>query len=127
MINAKEHAKRHDNQSIRKFVSGEILQGNREICFQAVNSSGTTFSDNEYIVRWRVVNTGLEADAEGALRGGFYKSEKYGIRWESTKYLGVHWVEAFVILKRTGLLIGVSGRFFVVVDNTGSGRRIRWI
>lgn len=127
MINAKEHARRQDNQPIRKIVSGDILQGNREICFQAVDSSGFSFLDNQYIVKWQVVNTGREADTKGDLRGDFYESMKYGVRWESTKYHGVHWVKAFVILKRDDSLVGVSDRFFVVVDNVGSGNRIRFI
>lgn len=131
MISAWEHAKRHDRQPSRKLVSGDILTKNPEICFQALNSTGLSFSGNEYDVRWRIVNTGQEAAERDALRGGFYSSDLYGIRWESTKYHGAHWVEAFVILKRTGLLVGVSDRFFVVVDNragyTGSGRGIRWV
>ncbi len=131
-ISGTEHARRHDGQPARKIVSGEILQRNTEVCFQAVDKSGLTFLDNEYIVKWRVVNTGKEASFEGALRGGFYESEDYGIRWESTKYHGVHWVEAFVILKRTKLLVGVSERFFIVIDRSGkspisNGRKIQWI
>ncbi len=116
MVNATEYASLHGKQSIRRFGSGEILQTNRSICFQAVTESGVRFSDHEYKVFWQVVNTGQEALEESALRGGFYKSEEYGIRWESTKYHGAHWVRAFVILKRTNLVVGVSDRFFVVVD-----------
>ena len=119
MISASEHASRKDNHPIRKFNSGEILPINRGIRFQAVTKSGSAFLDNEYDVRWRVVNTGREAEVEGALRGGFENSEKYGIRWESTKYHGVHWVEAFIILKRTKSVVGVSERFFIVIDRSG--------
>lgn len=131
-ISATEHARRHDGQPVRKLVSGDILAKNRQICFQAIQSTGPSFPDNDYEVKWRVVNIGREADTEGDLRGGFYESEDYGIRWESTKYHGVHWVEAFVILKRTNLLIGVSERFFIVIDRSGkslisNGRKIQWI
>jgi len=130
-ISAWEYARRDDRQPFRKLLSGDILTKNPEIRFQALDSTGFSFSDNDYDVQWRVVNTGQEAAERDALRGSFYSSDSHGIRWESTRYHGAHWVEAFVVLKRTGLLVGVSDRFFVVVDNgvehTGSGRRIRWV
>ncbi len=130
-ISAWEYARRNDRQPSRKLVSGDILDPNRNICFQALNGTGLSFSDKEYVVRWRIVNTGQEAAERDALRGDFYSSDFHGIRWESTMYHGAHWVEAFVILNRTDWLVGVSDRFFVVVDNReghiGSSRGIRWI
>jgi len=68
-----------------------------------------------YDVRWRVVNTDQEAARAGGLRGGFYKSDRPGARWESTAYHGAHLVEAFVIRKRDNVCVGQSDRFFVVI------------
>ena len=62
------------------------------------------FSAADYDVRWRVVNTDQEAAQARGLRGGFYKSDAPGARWESTAYHGAHWVEAFVIRKRDDIL-----------------------
>ena len=73
------------------------------------------FSTADYDVRWRVVNTDQEAAQARGLRGGFYKSDRPGARWESTAYHGAHWVEAFVIRKRDNICIGQSDRFFVVI------------
>lgn len=52
-----------------------------------------------YTMKWQVVNTGSEASQANGLRGGFYDSEPLGssVRWETTSYLGTHWIEAFII------------------------------
>ncbi len=53
-----------------------------------------------YEVKWQIVNTGREAAAAGQLRGEFYESESNtnnNVRWESTSYVGTHWIEAFII------------------------------
>jgi hypothetical protein len=67
-------------------------------------------------VWWRVVNTGEEAAQLEGLRGRFYKSEERTIRWERTRYTGVHWVESFVVNTRNSLCVGRSERFFVVIE-----------
>ena len=105
-----------NSTTVRDIESGTILAKGREIKFRAVQSSGLPFPSNEYEIRWRVVNTDAEATKQNALRGGFYSSDSHGIRWESTLYRGAHWVEAFVILRRTRVMIGKSDRFFVVVE-----------
>lgn len=63
-----------------------------------------------YEVRWQVVNTGREAAEAGQLRGDFYESDKgiNGVRWETTAFVGTHWVEAFII--REGICVSRSGR-----------------
>jgi hypothetical protein len=68
-----------------------------------------------YDVRWQVVNTGREATDAGQLRGDFYESDKgiSGVRWESTAYVGTHWVEAFII--KNGTCVARSGRKYVKV------------
>lgn len=55
------------------------------------------------------------AAADNCLRGDFYRSNTHGVRYEPTKYRGVHWVQAFLINKRTDSLDGVSERFLVVI------------
>ena len=68
-----------------------------------------------YEVSWQVVNTGREASAERQLRGDFYDSEgsSKNVRWETTKYNGTHWVEAFVI--KNGGCVARSGPAYVKV------------
>jgi len=61
------------------------------------------------------VNTDRAAAADNGLRGDFYRSDVHGYRYEATKYRGVHWVQAFLGNKRTGLRDGLSERFFVVI------------
>lgn len=105
-----------NGSTVRSIASGTILAKRREIKFRAVQSSGLPFLSNDYDIRWRVVNTDTEAAKRNQLRGGFYPSDSHGARWESTLYRGAHWVEAFVILRRTRALTGKSDRFFVVVE-----------
>ena len=66
-----------------------------------------------FAVQWQVVNTGEEAARIHQLRGDFYASDESaeGTRWESTKYAGTHWVEAFVLKK--GVCVARSGRKYV--------------
>lgn len=73
----------------------------------------TTNVPAPYQVKWQVVNTGNEAEAEGDLRGDFYDSEGSATRWEHTKYAGTHWVEAFVI--KDEVCLARSGRALVKV------------
>ena len=101
---------------MRDITSGTILAKGREIKFRALQANGLPFPSNDYGVHWRVVNTDAEATKCNGLRGGFYPSHAHGVRWESTLYHGAHWVEAFVILRRTRTVIGKSDRFFVVVE-----------
>lgn len=75
-----------------------------------IRFKATTNVSPPFEVRWQVVNTGGEASAKGQLRGGFDESEpgQDGIRWESTAYLGTHWIEAFVL--KDGWCVARSGR-----------------
>lgn len=68
-----------------------------------------------YQVRWQVVNTGQAAAAAGELRGDFYDTDDPDkmIHWESTKYSGTHYVEAFVL--KGGVCVARSGRIMVKV------------
>ena len=68
-----------------------------------------------YMAHWQVVNTGEEAARAGQLRGEFYPSEENAgdVRWETTAYSGVHWVEAFVV--KDGACVARSGKKYVTV------------
>jgi hypothetical protein len=67
-------------------------------------------------VQWQVVNSDEDAWRANGLRGGFYESKPRGVRWETTEYRGVHWVQAFVVRKRDRLCVGRSERFFVIIE-----------
>jgi len=95
--------------------SGTPVDKGSGLEFQALQSSGLPIP-NTYKVLWQVVNTDREAAANDCLRGGFYNSDTHGYRYEETSYRGVHWVQAFVVNKRTQMIEGVSERFFVVIQ-----------
>lgn len=98
---------------IREVCSGDPFSPGLWIKFLA--SSPTGLPDT-FHVEWRVVNTGGEAAQHSQLRGGFRSGVRDATLWESTRFRGVHWVEAFVINKRNGVCVGQSERFFVVID-----------
>jgi Adenylyl/Guanylyl and SMODS C-terminal sensor domain len=90
---------------------------NKHMLFEAFTGNGMPLSPlREYQVQWQVVNTDHDAYYARQLRGGFYRSDKPGKRWERTEYRGIHWVEAFVIRKRDRKCVGHSDRFFVVIE-----------
>jgi hypothetical protein len=74
------------------------------------------YSSKDYEVQWQVVNTDREAIQANQLRGGFYRSDSPGKKWEHTKFRGIHWVQAFVVRKRDGRCVGKSDHFFVVIE-----------
>jgi len=86
----------HRTKTSRKLwdLTGRPVPKEAWLCFQ-VNTNAT----GPYTVKWQVVNTGAEALRANQLRGGFYESEPPGTasRWETTSYLGTHWIEAFII------------------------------
>ena len=118
MVRASESHTRN-GPVVRDIASGTILAKERQLRFRAMRPNGLPFPANDYDVHWRVVNTDKEATQRNQLRGGFYKSDSHGVRWESTRYRGAHWVEAFVIRRRTRTVIGKSDRFFVVIEGNG--------
>jgi Second Messenger Oligonucleotide or Dinucleotide Synthetase domain/Adenylyl/Guanylyl and SMODS C-terminal sensor domain len=97
-------------------ASGQVLPADRHIRFEAVGGTGAPFAGKDHDVQWQVVNTDTSAGYAKALRGGFYTSKPRSVRWERTEFRGIHWVEAFLIRKRTGACIGRSDRFFVVIE-----------
>jgi hypothetical protein len=79
----------------------------------AIRFEAKTNAPRPFEVKWQVVNTGVEAAAAGGFRGGFDNGEgDCGlVRWESTRYLGTHWIEAFVI--KDGVCVARSGPTYV--------------
>jgi hypothetical protein len=75
----------------------------------------TTDAPQPYEIKWQVVNTGESASSARDLRGDFYDSDDRGqaIRWEHTKYVGTHWVEALIL--KEGQVIARSGPVWVRV------------
>lgn len=102
--------------SLCTVASGEVLQKQQALMFEARMADGWPFSRDDYRVEWRVVNTGPEAKKNGCLRGDFYHSNPHAVRWEETRYRGAHWVEAFLVRKRDNICLGKSARFFVVIE-----------
>ena len=116
-IRAAAYRTKGDSTSlISRVVSGQILPSGIYIQFEAVSSTGILYSSKDFEIKWQVVNTDHEAWEKKALRGDFYKSDTRGIRWETTEYRGIHWIEAFVIRKRDRVCTARSGRFFVVIE-----------
>jgi hypothetical protein len=67
-----------------------------------------------YEIYWQVTNTGMEAQTAKQLRGDFYTSELEAgkkIRKENTRYIGKHYVEAFLV--SDGVCVGRSEPFEV--------------
>jgi hypothetical protein len=115
-IKATTHYDRSGNRPIGPIRSGELLKKGIEIRFEAMTATGMPYSAKDQVVQWQVVNSDRDAWNADGLRGGFYRSQPRGVRWETTKYRGVHWVQAFVIRKRDRACIGRSDRFFVVIE-----------
>lgn len=93
----------------------QALPSGRWVRFSAVNNVGAPFGA-DHTVYWRVTNTDQEAAKHKALRGGFEKSDRPGLRWEQLSYRGVHLVEAFIVRKRDEKLVGQSAPFYVMIE-----------
>jgi hypothetical protein len=80
----------------------------------ALRFQAQTNAPSPFEVHWQVTNTGQEAVADRGLRGDFYLSDagRAG-RWETTKYAGTHWVEAFIV--KDGVCVARSGRKYVKI------------
>ena len=99
---------------LQPLQSGEVIGPDYGIKFRARVGFGTLPAD--WRIAWRITNTGAEALRLGQPRGGFEMSGRGSVEhWETTAFLGVHWVEAFV-LDNHDFCRGESDRFYVVVD-----------
>jgi hypothetical protein len=117
VINASTHSVK-DGPTLAQLTSGQVLAKDLNLRFEAISGNGVRFSTNAklYDVQWQVVNTDRVARSADGLRGGFYKSDAPGVRWEYTRYHGVHWIQAFIIRRRDKACVGSSDRFFVVIE-----------
>lgn len=111
-ITATVHQDR-EGESLGDLTSGRRVGKQMWIRFSASSGLGIP---STFTVYWRVVNSGQAAKDANQMRGGFEKSHSDAIRWEHTEYHGVHWVEAFLVNTRNDKYVGISDRFFVVVD-----------
>lgn len=111
-VKAKRSALKNGNIN-RTLASGDIIPKNRQIKFTALSEKDIPSSLK---IWWRVANSGGYAAQEGQLRGKFESSTEHHVRMESTKYRGVHWVEAFVVNPKTDQCVGKSKPFFVVIE-----------
>ncbi|MBP9708514.1 MAG: nucleotidyltransferase [Oligoflexales bacterium] len=59
-----------------------------------------------YEVYWQVINTGVEAQKENGLRGNIEVEKPSAIRWESTAFLGTHYVVAHLV--KEGYLVSTT-------------------
>ncbi len=115
-IRATAHLDRTGNRPIGSIQSGQLLDKNLELRFEAITVTGMLYAAKDQVVQWQVVNSDRDAWNDDCLRGGFYQSDTRGVRWEHTRYHGIHWVQAFVVRKRDSACIGRSDRFFVVIE-----------
>jgi Adenylyl/Guanylyl and SMODS C-terminal sensor domain/Second Messenger Oligonucleotide or Dinucleotide Synthetase domain len=75
-----------------------------------------TSAPSPFEVHWQVTNTGREAAEDRGLRGDFYSSDAGSRgRWETTRYAGTHWVEAFII--KDGVCVARSDRKYVKIKS----------
>ena len=107
------HKSRHE-AALHRLDSLRPLPKGRHLRFEASYQYGIPAT---FCIAWQVVNSGREADESGDLRGNFgYGDPGSVIRWERTAYRGVHWVEAFLVNRRTNECMARSGRLFVPVE-----------
>ncbi len=110
---------KYDRTEQRLYNEWAILPGGKSLKFIA--SPGIT---GEYEVWWQVVNTGLEAEKDNGLRGGFFPAKGHDsnptnkhVNWETTKYTGKHWIQCFII--QEGVCVAKSKKFYVLIKNRG--------
>lgn len=102
-------------QHVRPLASLTPTQPGYSVRFNASNNLKLPFPET-YMVEWRVTNTDEVARRANALRGDYYRSDESLVRWEQLSYRGVHMVEAFLIRKGDGTLLGKSDPFYVVIE-----------
>ncbi|MCG8514692.1 MAG: nucleotidyltransferase [Halanaerobiales bacterium] len=95
----------------KQFKSGSFLNKDMKLKFEA-----EAINVRQYDIYWQITNTGKEAQMANDLRGDFYESEiEEGkrVRKESTRYLGSHLVECYLV--KNNVCVGKSGPFVINV------------
>jgi len=94
------------------FQSGDPLNKHLDLQFRAETNAPQPFD-----VYWQVVNTGVEAENAGELRGEIVPSRTAGsgglIQKERTFYTGVHWVKCFIV--KNNACVACSREFIVKI------------
>lgn len=112
VVGAKIFDKMKGSHSLGQLTDGISVTPGDWLRFQSV-----TDVPLPYIVKWQVVNTGDAARQDNCLRGGFEEGDDEthvgtgNVLWESTKYPGTHWVEAFIT--KDGICVARSSPFYV--------------
>ena len=106
---------RSRNGGGRSIEDGEILPPHGGLWLTPKMNFGEEIPHN-CRVEWRVTNTGAAALNAKAARGDFYMPSDGKRRWESLSYRGVHFVEAFVLLREGDVLVAKSKPFHVVIE-----------
>lgn len=109
------HVMGKNDASGTRVVSGDPVPGRGGLWFDARLWGGAQIADT-HRVEWRVTNTGMAAFAQGQRRGDFYGSSTGNRRYESLAWRGVHFVEAFLVRRSDGVLVGQSAPFDVVIE-----------
>lgn len=98
----------------KEISSGIPLHKGGELKFEVLSNN-----IKDYEIWWQITNTGQEAESARCLRGDFYNSELVEgkrIRKESTRYVGHHFVEAYLV--KNGICYGKSAPFEInIVSN----------
>lgn len=112
------HREEDTNTLIGPVNSGEVLQKGIHLLFETIQQNGALFPRSLYTVHWQVTNTDHEAWVRDELRGEISQSKPNfpSKKWERTAYHGIHWVQAFVISKRSKACVAQTDRFFVVIE-----------
>ncbi len=101
--------------------SGKELPKGIDLSFEVIADNLSLYN-----ISWQITNTGYEAKSNRQLRGDFYESKIVNgkkLREESTRYTGIHYVEAFLIDDKN-MCVGKSEPFVVNIVNTYDTRII---
>lgn len=88
-----------------------LLKADKVLRFQVVACS----VPKPYIVKWKVLNRGPEAERRGSIRGQIIDSTAPGVRSEHSDFRGEHLVECYVI--KNGVVVA-RDRIDVPISNT---------
>ncbi len=102
--------------SLGTVVSGTPLRGGKFLCFRVFTKTGSPLQPTQWLVDWRVTNTGSIAANSDCLRGRIEDCEADLSRWEALAYRGIHFVEAFAIEKRRDRILAKTRPFYVVIE-----------
>ena len=90
--------------------NGDAIPKHCGLLYTAMHSTKSPYS-----LKWQIVNTGAEAQAQSCLRGGFENSNAgINCRKEATAYTRIHYVQCFVI--KNGQCAAKSKEFIINIE-----------